>query len=248
MDRVSLTVRLTAFYVLASTLLLLGMAAFISSAIQQHFAELDRETLNDKIQLVRGIVANAASLEDLRGRLNDALQSHPGLYVRIDGADGLVLYDTAAFQFPPALLQQPPAAVGQHTSAWHDGQASYQGVVATLAAGAVLKQDARMVAAVDTAHHAHFMADLRHSLWLYVLAGAATSGLLGWWATRAGLTPLRRMKAKAQLVTANKLDQRMDVEAIPVELADLATSLNEMLQRSQTDFGRLSDFSSDLAH
>ena len=47
------TVRLTSFYVLASTVLLLGMAAFISTAISRHFAQLDRETLNDKIQLVQ---------------------------------------------------------------------------------------------------------------------------------------------------------------------------------------------------
>jgi len=49
-------------------------------------------------------------------------------------------------------------------------------------------------------------------------------------------------------VTAQKLDQRMPVEAVPVEFADLAESLNTMLGRLQSDFRRLQDFSSDLAH
>ena len=40
----------------------------------------------------------------------------------------------------------------------------------------------------------------------------------------------------------------MPVDAVPVELADLAQSLNDMLLRLQTDFERLSAFSSDLAH
>ena len=35
---------------------------------------------------------------------------------------------------------------------------------------------------------------------------------------------------------------------VPVEMADLATSLNEMLERLEADFVRLQDFSGDLAH
>src|SRR5690606_32502584 len=69
-----------------------------------------------------------------------------------------------------------------------------------------------------------------------------------WWAARTGLAPLRAMKARAQAVTANQLDQRMPAEAVPVEMADLAISLNDMLTRLEQDFQRLSDFSSDLAH
>jgi two-component system heavy metal sensor histidine kinase CusS len=56
------------------------------------------------------------------------------------------------------------------------------------------------------------------------------------------------MKERALNVTAHKLDQRMPVEAVPVEMADLAESLNTMLERLETDFAKLMDFSSDLAH
>jgi two-component system heavy metal sensor histidine kinase CusS len=38
------------------------------------------------------------------------------------------------------------------------------------------------------------------------------------------------------------------VESIPVELAEVAQTLNEMLARLEASFRRLSDFSSDLAH
>lgn len=73
-------------------------------------------------------------------------------------------------------------------------------------------------------------------------------GLLGWWAARRGLAPLRTMASRARTVTAHKLDERMPVEAVPVEMADLAATLNAMLERLQRDFDRLSEFSSDLAH
>jgi two-component system heavy metal sensor histidine kinase CusS len=40
----------------------------------------------------------------------------------------------------------------------------------------------------------------------------------------------------------------MPVQAVPVEMADLAQELNRMLDRLQEDFQRLTDFASDLAH
>jgi len=40
----------------------------------------------------------------------------------------------------------------------------------------------------------------------------------------------------------------MPVDAVPVEMAELAGELNRMLDRLQSDFMRLQDFSSDLAH
>ena len=73
------------------------------------------------------------------------------------------------------------------------------------------------------------------------------------WATvvargASGLAPLREMKSRAAVVTGQKLSERMPVEAVPVEMADLAQELNRMLDRLQEDFQRLTDFASDIAH
>lgn len=105
-----------------------------------------------------------------------------------------------------------------------------------------------VLAALDPIHHTHFMASFQRILWAYVALATLASGLLGWLAARNGLSPLRAMKARAQAVSAHKLDERMPVDAVPVEMADLARSLNDMLVRLQADFERLSAFSSDLAH
>lgn len=225
-QRLSLTARLTGFYLLVSALLLLGMTAVILPAIDRHFAELDQETLQDKIHLVQDLIAQPATPEALRLRLDDALRHHPGLTVRIEGADGLPWY--------------PSGSVAQHAIGHEQ--------VTQTSTSVTPQGPVRIVATLDTAHHSHFLAQLHRKLWLYVLAGVGLSGLLGWWATRAGLRPLHSMQARAQAVTAHKLDQRMDADTLPVEMADLAQTLNDMLQRLQADFQRLSEFSSDLAH
>jgi two-component system, OmpR family, heavy metal sensor histidine kinase CusS len=56
------------------------------------------------------------------------------------------------------------------------------------------------------------------------------------------------MRETAKSVTAHSLRDRMPADSVPVEFAELARSLNLMLDRLQQDFQRLMDFSSDLAH
>lgn len=106
----------------------------------------------------------------------------------------------------------------------------------------------RLTLALDTQHHTHFMQMLRQQLAVYVLLATLLSGLLGWWAARSGLAPLRTMRERALKVTAHKLDERMPIDAVPVEMAELARSLNTMLERLQQDFAKLMEFSSDIAH
>ncbi len=83
-------------------------------------------------------------------------------------------------------------------------------------------------------------------LW-YALIAVAMSGVLGWLAAHQGLAPLRAMKAKAVAVSGHQFSERMPVQAVPVEMADLAGELHGMLDRLQDDCHRLSEFSSDLA-
>ena len=92
------------------------------------------------------------------------------------------------------------------------------------------------------------MASFLRTLWLFVASAAALTGILGWAAARRGLAPLRAMREQAQVVTAQQLSHRLPVESVPVELAELAQSLNDMLARLEEAFRRLSDFSSDIAH
>jgi len=244
----SLTTRLTLLYGLVSALLLLGMAGLTAVAVDRHFEQLDRDTLHDKLELIQDSVAKAGSATDLQRRLDDALQNHPGLFVRVDAAAGSVLYASDRFSFPPELVRAHGFDSGLAFFSWLQGEREFRALSAAAPAHAGLRRDMRIWVALDTIHHAHFIGALRAALWLYALLAAGLSGMLGWWAARTGLAPLRAMKARAQAVTAHKLDQRMPAEAVPVEMADLAHSLNEMLERLQRDFQRLSEFSSDLAH
>ncbi len=246
--RFSLTTRLTVFYTLVSALLLLGMAWLVAMAVSHHFEELDKDTLQDKVHLIQDVVGKATSLIDLRERLEDSLQSHPGLYVQIDDQAGASLYASSTFRFPVSQVRASSGLSQEAFATWHDGDREYRVLSAPVPRNDALGRELRVWAALDTHHHTDFIRSLRTTLWTYVTLAALLSGLLGWWVARTGLAPLRTMKARARAVTAHRLDERMPAEAVPIEMADLADSLNDMLGRLQNDFQRLSEFSSDLAH
>ncbi|MGB5444274.1 MAG: heavy metal sensor histidine kinase, partial [Psychromonas sp.] len=62
------------------------------------------------------------------------------------------------------------------------------------------------------------------------------------------LIPLKILCGKAKLVSGKDIQQRMPVDNLPIEIAGLSHTLNNMLERLQDAFLRLENFSSDIAH
>lgn len=249
LGRLSLTARLSAFYALVSATVLVGLAILVAFATSQHFVELDRGYLQDKIGLVQKIVRESPSPDLLSGRLDELLGSHHGLYIDLRQGDRVV-YGTKGMVFPSGLAPE-----GATPTDWTLSDQTLRGLSAridhppiSLNGPGASAAPLQLLIALDIGHHLHFMQALSQTLALYSLVGIVVSSVLGWWAARRGLAPLRIMKERAMTVNAQKLDQRMPIEAVSVEFADLAESLNTMLGRLQADFARLQEFSSDLAH
>ena len=246
----SLTLRLTALFAVASTAVILALGYLIGAAVEQHFVEQDMEVLSGKLEQTRRLLEKASTgrdFESLPQQLDDALSGQRGLAIVILSPEGGTLFATRDAGFPHELLAQPETTGVPRLVAWKTAQdRPFRGIASrtTLFGGG----DALVAVATDISHHEQFMASFRTTLWLFVLAAAALIGLFAWAAVRRGLAPLREMKRKAASINAQHLDARLDVDAVPIELADLAGTLNATFARLENAFRRLSDFSSDLAH
>jgi two-component system, OmpR family, heavy metal sensor histidine kinase CusS len=245
----TLTARLTVLFTLVGATVLLGLGILVAWATEEHFVDLDRTYLEDKLQLLDKLVSESDGFATLSSRLDQLLDSHRGLYIALL-LDDETLYGSKSFlsTVPPAVAEQAGLIE------WRDPNREYRAVVTTLALpDSMLEmrapgQDLRVLVAIDTEHHVHFMHSLRGTLAIYLLFAMAVSGLLGWWAAHRGLAPLKVMRDKSRSISAHNIKERMPVESVPVEFAELANSLNAMLDRLEHDFQRLMDFSSDLAH
>jgi len=102
--------------------------------------------------------------------------------------------------------------------------------------------------AQDISREEALLANYRWKLTLVLLLGTLLSGVVGMVIARRGMRPIERIAKAAQQITATQLHQRIGRERWPQELAALATAFDEMLNRLEDSFRRLTQFSADLAH
>ncbi|MEI7611851.1 MAG: heavy metal sensor histidine kinase [Betaproteobacteria bacterium] len=251
-SRPSISLRLTLLFASASTVVLLILGALIGSAVEQHFEEQDMVILSNKLALTRQVLAKVLSEHDYAAvpqQLDDLLAGDSGLAVVVRAPGGETLFASSGAEFPHALLGKPITTASAQPMVWKTAQNKpFRGIAAQVPSGIRSAPPVVVGVSTDISHHEEFMASFRTTLWSFVVLAAALTGFLGWLAVRQGLRPLQAMKHKAESITAQRLDARLAVDAVPVELADLAQTLNAMLTRLEESFRRLSDFSSDLAH
>jgi len=250
--RKSITYRLTLLFASVSTTVLLVLGLLIGNSVEHHFEEQDMEVLNGKLELARYALEKVHSQSDLDAlpqQLDDSLVGHHGLAVVVVAPSGQTLFVTSGAEFPQALLARNSELDSSRPMIWKskDGL-PLRGISEIVQTGIKGAKPAVVAVATDISHHEHFMSSFRFTLWTVVVLAALITGFLGWMAVRRGLAPLHAIKREAAAITANRLHSRLPTESVPVELMDLAETLNQMLARLEDSFRRLSDFSSDIAH
>lgn len=246
----SLTGRLTVLFAVVSSSVLLILGLVIAELVERHFEDMDLELLEGKLELIQHAVLSARTegkFDTLPAQLEAALVGHHGLAVGVWGPDGKQLFLSEEAEFPENNAPLKPGQVLPKTWKGHDEQ-HYRGISGQAPTGVQGEPPAMVLLSTSLTHHDHFMQSFRLTMWAVVSLAALVSGFLGWIAASRGLAPLRNIVQRASDITANSLDQRIEAGEIPVELAVVVTTLNDMLGRLKESFDRLSDFSSDIAH
>lgn len=249
--KTSITRRLTLLFVTASSVVLLALGFVVASSVEQHFEQQDMEVLSGKMELARYALQTFKSQDDLARIsrvISDSLVGHHGLELIIFGTDHELMFTTSNPHFPFDLMTTQAAKNAYRPMTWEMGGQSYRGIAAELPTGISAHSKVVVAVALDIAHHQAFMRSFLQTLWVFVAGAAVLTGVLGWAAAQRGLAPLRAMREQTLVVTAQQLSHRLPVASVPLELAELAQSLNEMLARLEEAFLRLSEFSSDIAH
>jgi two-component system heavy metal sensor histidine kinase CusS len=248
----SITLRLTLLFASASSIVLLSLGFLIGASVEQHFEAQDMEVLSGKLELAQHAlekVHSTTELDALPQLFDDSLVGHQGLEVVVVAPDGKILFSTNGAEFPQTLLERRVNADSTRPLSWRTSSNQPLRGISALAPTAIKGVPPAIVAvATDISHHEHFMSSFRVTLWSFVILAAFVTGFLGWIAARRGLAPLQAIKRKAADITAHRLDSRLPVDSVPVELLELVETLNEMLTRLEYSFKQLSDFSSDIAH
>ncbi|WP_323154149.1 heavy metal sensor histidine kinase [Pseudomonas alvandae] len=238
MSRWSLSNRLALLFAACTAVVSLFAGVLFSRGSEAHFVELDRQLLETQLIGVRRAVQDTHG-HDPRMRLDDELSRQADLTLRIKDSNG-TQWHGSPIPAPPELPERPGL------STLRDADNDYRVLNALLYPDRT--DSPQLTLLLNITHHQHFLQRMQRLIWLTVGLSALATALLGAWAARRGLRPLRRMGAIASSVSARSLNARLPEQHMPVELAELARSINDMLGRLDDAFQRLSAFSADIAH
>ncbi|MBY4768000.1 heavy metal sensor histidine kinase [Burkholderia ambifaria] len=252
----SLLRRLTLAFAAVAALVFALTGAYLYRSLS---AELTRRDdieiagkLNQFLQLARSSGSTAALRAD-PAVFHEVLLSHPGVYLGIYDAANRPLVehtDEAGNTLASVIARPEPAdaatvAASPFTCAPPGiGTSRCVRAHATLPSGETIQ-----VALARTAtDRQSLLESYRVDIWLAAALGALLVGALGYAVASRGLRPVESLGRQTSRIEAHNLNARLDARGGPVELHELATSVNRMLDRLERAFVRLSQFSSDLAH
>lgn len=238
--------RLTLWYgaVLAVCLAAFGTAVYVLTSRSQ-LARIDFE-LSEELHELQHDVVTVQDRETLLSELRSEFGKHPAYEFEIAQSDGAVWFRsdrlgtqsletvsaTASESSEPRFLELSGLGRYRVQAQWVDSPHG------RLSLRAAIPLDA-----VESAQRT-----LWRTLCLMgpLVLAAAMAG--GYWLARRALSPVERITATAETITANRLDQRLDVPPVQDELSRLARTLNAMIDRLQRAFDDMRRFTADAAH
>jgi two-component system, OmpR family, heavy metal sensor histidine kinase CusS len=242
----SLALRINGLVGATMTVLFVIYTALVSRSMELHFAEQDLGEIKAVAEsLARALGSNpsADAQQDLQSRLSRAVAGHHGVYFGVHDASGAPLFSTApAGLFAVASARPAVESLDQEAlRVWAVDDAVYRGALLRI-------RGEKVLVAVSMASHLRYLAQLRRGLWGGALFASIVAVLAVAMAVRWGHAPLRRISATVRGITSEHLHVRLAPTEVPYELCPLVASFNEMLDKLEASFTRLTHFTSDIAH
>ncbi len=250
----TLAFRLTAGYALAGLFLVFIATASLYLVLVK---ELEKSTdlfLADKVHVLRTMLRERpddwdALREEIE--LESAARRYEQFYIRLldERNAPLLMTPGMAEQLDLAQLatQTQSGPVRSIRMKGRDGR-DFRVTSTSAPVGSSATQTDTIQIAIDTSQKEALLARYRFWFWTILLATFAIFPLVGYQIARRGIRPVEEMATTARHISSTNLRERILPEGYPSELASLAGTFNEMLDRLEESFERISRFSADIAH
>lgn len=257
-----MTVNLVVIYTLSALAVLLVCVLSLYWIFSSRLEKENELFLVNNVLVLKKIIESQdkTTQESFREALNEEVILEPSVshyYVRLVNEKGAVFMETPSMeQWVPisqfAVLTQKDL---KHypTKYWVSNNKDHHKkhfllINASVNSNGKIGDHWQIQIAKDISTQWECIADFRRGLFIVLSLGVVGSALLGVIVTRKGLKPLREMTRSTERITVARLQERLDPACWPRELGILAVAFNEMLNRIEEGFTRLSQFSGDLAH
>jgi two-component system heavy metal sensor histidine kinase CusS len=248
----SLTSRVTLLVSVMLTLSVLLLGWQVERSINQHFVFQDIEEIRVVVKSVKNALSTTHQSNDKHANyhqhLEQSVAGHHGIFFVVLNDQKEKIYQNDGPNFENIINGLTPVTkvATQTLINWHDQNNSYRGVLLNH----ITKTDEHyyIFVATLTTFHQNYLHQFSQNLWLILIISLLIIIVAVWQIVRFSHRPLFNIGKQIQGINTQQLNTRVATEKLPIELTTLVTSLNQLLERIESSYLKLSYFSSDIAH
>jgi heavy metal sensor kinase len=248
MKKLSIGTRLALWYfaIFAVAQIIFGAGMWFS--LSYHLYDLAEDSLENQLEDLRHFLEvqkKDASLAKMQEEVNETyLLEHSGDYLELYGENDQLIYRASFLQIHPVTMPLGEFRKPVFRSIWMTGrpfrftvqQLSVNGHVYRAITGIPMDDE------VETLHLFRTYLFMFAPLLFLVAAGG------GYWLSRRALSPVDALVRTAHDISGINLDRRLPQLHTGDELQRLSDTLNEMLDRIEKAFLRVTQFTADASH
>lgn len=246
--RLNIRWRLTLWFAAAMAVLLVVRSFWIYHMMERRLATIADVELSSRLDALEDLLKKQTKPEEIKASLERYADNQRDLQIEILNSNQKVLFRSAAGS--PASLEKvshtrPETTARQfetNLSKDADQRREVRTVVPT-SLGTVIVRISRSMQA-ERNEVWDFVMTLFNTLPMVILAALS----VGYLVSARALSPVDEMISTANEITAKRLDKRINVPDTGDELARLAQTLNEMINRLNKSFEEMRRFTADAAH
>jgi two-component system heavy metal sensor histidine kinase CusS len=251
----SLAWRMTIWYALSTFALIFVASGLLYWGLASSLYHEDLRDLADNLinaRLLLPLPATRTSRPAAEAWPSWAPRHQPEIYLRVLDVDGRTLVATPgmARELPPPPRRQLTSlpASGERIEAASPGGKPFLTLIMPVTGRNGAGSGQVMQVAMDRGHDEYLLARYRERLWFALGVSLVLCSLAGYLIARGGMKPIENIGRTAARIRSTTLNQRIAVQGLPAELAELAVIFNSMLDRIEEAFRHISQFSDDAAH
>lgn len=251
----SIAARITVWYALLAFGLIFAATGILYRVLVTNLEQEDNRILADHLVDTRLVLLNGSSLPislPEKGPPNTSGQQ-PLVYIRIIDDAGRALLET------PGLSNELAAPTTADLASLTSTEGTYHTIVSRsgkrfeVLTARVANDDANeagrfIQVAIDRDSERNVLAQYRERMWFVLSLSLVLCSLIGYAIARGAMRPIKKIGYSAERVGSSTLHERIATRGLPEELLRLAETFNNMLDRLQESFARVSQFSDDVAH
>lgn len=234
--------RITAFATLTVLAVLVATGLALLAAQRRVLTEAVDETVSENV----GRIATQVEADELPDELTNL--GEDDTIAQVVDADGDVIATSPNIEGAAPVAPEPATPDDERIHTVHDlpnGEAAFRLLSRQVDGpdGPVVIHVAATLDDIDDS-----IAALRRSLLVAIPTVSIVFGLLTWWLVGRTLRPVEAIRAEVSAIGGSDLDRRVPVPAGDDEIARLARTMNEMLERVDHAAQRQQRFVADASH